>query len=147
MRIHIGNDHRGYELKRRARLWLTEHGHEVIDHGADTTESCDYPDYAFAVARAVAAHPGDLGVVICGSGIGVSMAANKVPGVRAALCMTPAMAAQSRRHNDANVLALGADNLPDEENLRILETWLAASFEGGRHQCRVEKLARGETAR
>ena len=144
MRIHIGNDHRGYALKQRARAWLEEHGHEVVDHGAGSTESCDYPDYAFAVARAVVAHPGDLGVVICSNGIGVSMAANKVPGARAALAVTPAMASQSRRHNDANVLALGAENVSLEENLRILAAWLAASFEGGRHARRVGKMVQGE---
>ncbi len=143
MRIHIGNDHRGYELKQRVRAWLEGHGHEVVDHGSPSAEPCDYPDYAFAVAGAVVAQPGDLGVVICSNGVGVSMAANKVPGARAALCLTPAMAAQSRRHNDANVLALGAETLAPEENLRILEVWLAASFEGGRHARRVEKLSRG----
>lgn len=145
MRVHIGNDHRGYELKQRARAWLEEHGHEVVDHGSPSAEACDYPDFAFAVARAVAARPGDLGVVICSNGIGVSMAANKVPGVRAALCVTPAMASQSRRHNDANVLALGAQNVSEPENLGILEAWLAASFEGGRHARRVAKLTRGGT--
>lgn len=144
MRIHIGNDHRGFALKERATAWLREHGYEVVDHGAGGTEASDYPDHAFAVARAVVASPGDLGVVICSNGVGVSMAANKVPGARAALAVTPAMASQSRRHNDANVLALGADNVPAEENLRILEAWLAASFEGGRHTRRVEKMIQGE---
>ncbi len=145
MTIHIGNDHRGFELKLRIREHLTARGVEVVDHGCDRSVSCDYPDHALAVGHAVAASPGDLGVVICSNGIGVSMAANKVPGVRAALCVTPAMARQSRRHNDANVLALGAENVSAEENLKILDAWLEAAFEGGRHQRRVAKMMRAES--
>lgn len=148
MRIQIGSDHRGFELKQRLSAWLNEKGHEVVDHGCDSAEAADYPDHAYAVARAVAASDGDLGVLICSNGVGMSMAANKVPGVRAALCVTPAMASQSRRHNDANVLALGADNVAPEKNQAILEAWLEASFEGGRHARRIEKITAGEvTAR
>lgn len=144
MRIHIGNDHRGFDLKRHLSAWLNDQGYEVVDHGCDSAESADYPDLAYAVARAVAAHPDDLGVLICSNGVGMSMAANKVPGVRAALCVSPAMASQSRRHNDANVLALGADNLTPDENQAVLAAWLEASFEGGRHARRVEKIRAGE---
>lgn len=144
MRIEIGNDHRGYALKKRISAFLTEQGYTVRDHGCDGTAAADYPDHAYAVARAVAADPEALGIVICSNGIGVSMVANKVPGVRAALCVTPEMAAQSRRHNDANVLALGADNVSEEESLRILTAWLEASFEGDRHAARVRKIAAGE---
>ncbi len=144
MRIHIGNDHRGNELKRHLTRWLNEHGHEVVDHGCHGPDAADYPDHAFAVARAVAAAKGDLGVLICSNGVGMAMAANKVPGIRAALCVTPAMASQARRHNDANVLAMGADNASLPENLAVLEAFLAASFEGGRHARRVEKLSAGE---
>jgi RpiB/LacA/LacB family sugar-phosphate isomerase len=140
----VGSDHRGFALRQRIRAWLAERGHPVRDHGCGGPEPCDYPDYAFAVARAVAATPGAFGVLVCGSGIGMSIVANKVPGVRAALCVTPEMARQSRRHNDANVIVLGADLAAPEENLRILEAWLGATFEGGRHARRVEKIVRGE---
>lgn len=144
MRIEVGSDHRGFDLKRSIVQWLTERGYEVVDHGCENVESADYPDHAYAVADSVAAHPGTLGVLVCSNGIGMSMVANKVPGIRAALCVSPAMASQSRRHNDANVLVLGQDNVAPEENLRILETWLGASFEGGRHRRRIEKIARGQ---
>ena len=144
MEIHIACDHRGFELKQRLAAYLTGLGHEVVDHGCQGTESCDYPDHAYLAARGVAKNRSSLGVVICSNGIGVSMAANKVPGVRAALCTSTAMASQSRRHNDANVLALGADNLSAEDNHAILEVWLATEFEGGRHARRVTKLTDGE---
>jgi RpiB/LacA/LacB family sugar-phosphate isomerase len=144
MQIEIGSDHRGYQLKRRVITWLEQQGHQVTDHGCDSTEACDYPDQAYAVARAVAAEPQALGVLICSNGVGMSMCANRVPGIRAALCISTAMASQSRRHNNANVLALGADNLPVEETLRVLATWLEATFEGGRHIQRVEKMTAGE---
>ncbi|MFC1572420.1 ribose 5-phosphate isomerase B [Candidatus Eisenbacteria bacterium] len=143
-RIEIGADHRGFDLKARMIRWLTEHGYQVTDRGCDSTDSCDYPDHAYAVARGVAGNLGTLGILICSNGIGMTMAANKVPGVRAALCTSVAMADQSRRHNDANVLALGSDNVSADENMRILEAWLAASFEGGRHTRRVTKMSEGE---
>ena len=144
MRFHIGNDHRGFDLKQQITVWLNARSHEVVNHGCDSLESADYPDPAYAVARAVAASENELGILICSNGVGMSMTANKVPGVRAALCVTAAMASQSRRHNDANVLALGADNLTSEENLSVLEAWLGASFEGGRHALRVKKMMAGE---
>jgi len=144
MHFEIGSDHRGFELKRRILSWLSERGHSTADRGCDRPESCDYPDFAYRVAREVAARLDAQGILICSNGIGMSMAANKVPGVRAALCVTPAMASQARRHNDANVLVLGADNASAEESLRILEAWMDASFEGGRHERRVRKLAAGE---
>jgi ribose 5-phosphate isomerase B len=144
VKIEIGSDHRGYALKETIIQWLRERGHTVRDWGCASADSCDYPDYAYPAARAVAASPGSLGILICSNGIGVSMVANKVPGVRAALCVTPAMADQARRHNDANLLALGAENVSVAENLRILEAWLEARFEGGRHTPRVEKIASGE---
>jgi RpiB/LacA/LacB family sugar-phosphate isomerase len=147
MRFEIGSDHRGFELKTRIISWLAERGHAVNDRGCNSGESCDYPDFGFGVARAVAASPGTQGILICSNGIGMSMAANKVPGVRAALCLTPAMASQARRHNDANVLVLGADNVPYAESLAIVSAWLGAAFEGGRHERRVRKLAEGELAR
>ncbi len=147
MRIEIGCDHRGFALKEKIITILNGEGHDVVNHGCDGPESADYPDHAYAVARAVTGNPGSVGVVICANGVGVSMVANKVPGVRAALCVTPAMADQSRRHNNANVLALGADNVSDQENLGILTAWLKASFEGGRHSRRVEKITAGECRR
>jgi RpiB/LacA/LacB family sugar-phosphate isomerase len=146
MQIEIGSDHRGYALKGILAGWLSERGYAVRDWGCASEAACDYPDFAYAVARAVSAAPGHLGVLICSSGVGMAMAANKVPGVRAALCFTPSMAAQSRRHNDANVLALGADLVALEENLQILAAWLEARFEGGRHALRVAKLTAGECA-
>lgn len=145
--IEIGSDHRGFALKAALIEWLAAQGHAARDWGCASDASCDYPDYAFAVARAVSDSPGHLGVLICSNGVGMAMAANRVPGIRAALCMTPAMAEQSRRHNDANVLALGADTVSPEENRRILAAWLAASFEGGRHARRVAKMAAGECRR
>jgi len=144
VQIEIGCDHRGFALKQRIIQWLIEQGHDVRDRGCSGPESCDYPDHVYPVARSVAEHSGTLGVVICSNGIGVSMVANKVPGVRAALCVSPAMAGQSRAHNDANVLAIGSENVSDAENLRILKAWLAASFEGGRHVARIEKMMSGE---
>lgn len=147
MVVEIGNDHRGFQLKEKVAQWLESQGHEVHDHGCGTEASSDYPDYAFAAARAVARTSGAMGVVICSNGIGVSMAANKVPGIRAALCVTVAMASQSRRHNDANVLAIGADNADESENMKIVETWFTTAFEGGRHQRRVDKLMSNECRR
>jgi ribose 5-phosphate isomerase B len=144
MIVEIGADHRGYELKGRLIAWLAMHGHDARDHGCKGSEPCDYPDFAYAAARAVAKRRDGRGVVICGSGIGVSMTANKVRGVRAALCLTVEMARQSRRHNDSNVLALPADSVTAEEAARILDAWLTTEFEGGRHARRLEKLMAGE---
>jgi ribose 5-phosphate isomerase B len=144
LRIYVGADHRGFHLKERLVAWLRQRGHEVEDLGTHGPESTDYPDYAFAVARRVAAEPGARGLLICSNGVGMAMAANKVRGIRAALCCTRAMAEQSRRHNDANVLCLGADNQSPEEAEEILEGWLTAAFEGGRHERRVRKMMAGE---
>jgi len=144
MKIEIGNDHRGFGFKCRVVEWLTGQGYQVTDHGCYGPDSADYPDFAYAAARAVAANPGSRGIVICSNGIGVSMAANKVPGIRAALCVNTRMASQSRRHNNANMIAIGADNASEEENLEILSTWLATEFEGERHETRVNKLMQGE---
>jgi len=144
VRIGVGSDHRGFGLKQTIRRHLSERGYIVVDFGCTSPESCDYPDFAYPVARAVASGEVDLGVLICSNGVGMSMVANKVRGVRAALCTSKQMASQSRRHNDANVLALGADNLPEPENVAILDEWLAATFEGGRHERRLRKMAEGE---
>ncbi len=144
--VAIGSDHRGFALKRELIHWLCLQGYALDDHGCMGPEACDYPDYAYAVARSVAGQAETLGVLICATGVGMSIAANKVAGVRAALCVTPTMATQSRRHNDANVLVLGADLVSPEENRQILAAWLAAQFEGGRHARRLSKIAAVECA-
>ena len=140
MKIAIGSDHRGYEVKRRIVTLLEQLGHETIDVGTAGSESVDYPDFAFQVAQAVSEGRVDRGVLICGTGIGMCIAANKVPGVRAAPCHDSITAEMSRRHNDANVLCLSADLLGVELIDRMVRLWLQTEFEGGRHARRVEKI-------
>ncbi len=140
MRIAIGCDHRGYRVKTKLIELVTKLGHEVTDAGAHSAESCDYPDMAAAVARKVAAGEADRGILICGSGIGMCIAANKIPGVRAAPCHDDLTAEMSRRHNDLNVLCLSADMLGERLIDRLVETWLNTPFEGGRHTRRLEKI-------
>jgi ribose 5-phosphate isomerase B len=144
MRIAIGSDHRGYRAKQRLLLVLRQLGHEVADLGPQTDESVDYPDFAIAVARAVSEGQADRGVLICGTGIGMCIAANKVCGVRAAPCHDAITAEMSRRHNDANVLCLSADLLGEELLDRMVRIWLETPFESGRHARRVEKITRFE---
>lgn len=146
MNIILGSDHRGYELKRTLSDWLATQGHQVQDLGPHSAERSDYPDFAGAVARRVAAHPQELGILMCGSGIGMSIAANKVAGIRAALCYLPELAELSRRHNNANVLCLSADFVEPARNLEIVKAWLAARFEGGRHQDRLSKVVQMESS-
>ena len=145
--IAIGADHAGYTLKERLKTWLAAIGHRVIDHGTHSTDSVDYPDYAAAVAQAVRAGGAERGVLVCGSGIGMAMAANKVAGVRAAVAADPDVARLARQHNDANVLALGARLTAPTRALEVVQAWLATPFEGGRHARRVDKLARLDGAR
>jgi ribose 5-phosphate isomerase B len=140
MRIALGSDHRGFRLKEKLGTWLREHGHTVLDLGTDGPDSTDYPDYAFAVARAVARRRASRGILICGTGIGMSIAANRLRGVRAALCGNANLARQSRRHNNANVLCLGADIISPTRARQVVDTWLRTDFEGGRHRRRVRKL-------
>lgn len=140
MRVAIGCDHAGLDLKPAVREVLDEFGAHVVDLGTNTGDSVDYPDYGAAVARAVVSGEADLGIVLCGTGIGISIAANKVPGARAALCQDPYSARMSREHNDANVLAMGARVVGAGLAQEIVRAWLGASFAGGRHQRRVEKL-------
>jgi len=147
LRIAIGSDHRGVALRGELASRLREEGHEILDCGCDGPEPCDYPDPAVAVAEAVAASRCDRGILLCGSGIGVSIAANKVPGVRAARCCTLADALASRRHNDANVICLGADALASGPALELVRAWLAEAFEGGRHARRLDKIRAYEAAR
>src|SRR5439155_23348274 len=144
MSIAIGSDPRGYDVKRRIRSLLEQIGHEVLDFGADSDESVDYPDFAFQVAQAVAEGRVERGVLVCGTGIGMCIAANKVKGVRAAPCHDSITVEMSRRHNDANVLCLSADLLGEELIGRIVRLWLETEFEGGRHARRVEKITRFE---
>lgn len=144
MKIVVGNDHRGVERKRRLIATLQQLGHEVIDVGACTTESCDYPDFAFDVSLRVGRGDADRGILMCGTGIGMCMAANKVKGVRAAPCHDTITAELSRRHNNANVLCLSSDLIGEELLERMIKIWLETEFEGGRHARRVDKITRFE---
>ena len=140
MRIAIGSDHRGYPHKELIREHLAVRGIEMIDCGCHSTESADYPDAALPVAGMVADGRADFGILICGSGIGMSIAANKVAGVRASLCFTPEQADTTRRHNDSNILCLSGDGLQPDQTLPVVEAYLVAAFEGGRHARRVDKI-------
>ena len=140
MRVSIGSDHAGFEQKQALVDYLLGKGIEVIDRGPDSDDRVDYPDYAVPVARDVAEGATDYGVLVCGTGIGMAMAADKVPGVRAANIITSEFAALCREHNDANVITLSGRFVPLEENERILDTFLATDFGGGRHAGRVEKI-------
>jgi len=142
MRIAVAADHRGHAVKERIVVLLNEQNHEVLDMGTNSSRSCDYPDLAYPAARAVADGKVDRAILVCGSGIGMSICANKVDGVRAALCHDELTAQMSRRHNDANVLCVASDVLGEELIRRIVDSWLAAEFEaGGRHARRVAKIA------
>lgn len=141
MRIALGADHAGVALKDRLKRQLDERGIPYTDFGTHTTESVDYPDYAATVAQAVAAGAYDRGILVCGTGIGMAIAANKVPGVRAAPVVDLMSAALSREHNDVNVLAIGARVTTPEVALRLLDVFLDTPFSGGRHQRRIDKLA------
>ncbi len=140
MKIAIGADHAGFELKEKIKQRLLQQGIEVRDQGTVSNESVDYPDFARKVGEEVAARQVDYGVLVCGSGIGMSIAANKVPGVRAANVTTEYEAQMSREHNDANVLAVGARILQDDQAFAIVDKWLHTAFAGGRHQRRVDKI-------
>jgi ribose 5-phosphate isomerase B len=140
MKIVLGADHAGFRLKDSIALHLAQMGIQVRDEGTNSDESVDYPDYARRVADDVSQGAADLGILVCGSGIGMAIAANKVAGVRAANVSTHYQAEMSREHNNANVLTLGARILEEAEALRIVDTWLATTFAGGRHQKRVDKI-------
>ncbi len=142
--IGIGSDHGGFNLKSEIIKFLKENGYEVKDFGTYGTESVDYPDFGQAVAEAVSKGECDKGIIICGTGIGISIAANKVKGIRAALCTDTYMARMTREHNDANILALGERVVGIGSALDIVETWLGTQFIGGRHQLRLDKIAQIE---
>jgi ribose 5-phosphate isomerase B len=145
MKIAAGADHAGYEAKEHLKRWLIERGHEVDDLGTHGSASVDYPDFAGRVSRAVTSGQAELGLLICGSGIGMSIAANKVPGIRAAHCTESYQARVARQHNDANVLCLGARVSGFGVMEDTLASFLSHTFEGGRHAARVEKIHRLET--
>lgn len=141
MKIALGADHRGYLAKSRIREMLIEAGREVVDFGTKSTKAVDYPDPACAAASAVQGGECDVGVLFCGTGIGMSITANKIHGIRAAVCHDELTAEMSRRHNNANILCLPADLVGDALMRRIVEVWLKTSFEGGRHERRIAKIA------
>lgn len=140
MKIAIGSDHAGFEAKEKVREHLAKAGHEVADLGTKSLDSVDYPDYARAVAEAVAGGRAERGVLICGTGIGMSITANKVRGVRAAVVHDEFTAEVARRHNDANVLCTGARVLPAERIVSVTDVFLRSPFDGGRHERRVQKI-------
>ena len=140
MKIALGADHGGYLLKAQVRQMISREGHETVDFGTDSSEPCDYPNYAYRVAKAVSEKKADRGILICKSGNGMAIVANKLPSVRAAICFDKDVAALSRQHNDANVLVLGSEHLLDEPE-NIVRAWLAANFEAGRHERRVKQIA------
>lgn len=147
MRVAIGSDHAGFEQKEMLRAYLVEQGFDVADHGTfDGEESVDYPDFALTVARAVAKGEADRGVVVCGTGIGVAIAANKVRGIRAANVVTPEFARLARQHNDANVVTVSGRFTPPSVNREILDAFLTTEFEGGRHSRRVDKIVEAENS-
>lgn len=141
MKIAIGADHAGYEVKEKIKKQLEEMNLEVEDLGTNSTESVDYPNFGAAVGREVASGKADQGIVVCGSGIGINIAANKIHGIRAAQAWNEETARLAREHNNANVLSIGARVLPAEEIPKIVKAWFDAKFLGGRHEMRVEKIS------
>ena len=140
MKLAIGSDHGGFRLKEAIKTYLLDHNYEVTDFGTESEDSCDYPDFALPVAEAVAKGEYDRGILICGTGIGIGIVANKVKGVRAALCHDTFSAEACRNHNDANILTMGERIVGEGLALKIVETFLNSDFEGGRHQRRVDKI-------
>ncbi|MFQ5598376.1 MAG: ribose 5-phosphate isomerase B [Nitrospiria bacterium] len=146
MKISVASDHAGFKFKKHILQYLSEHKIESIDLGTDNHSSVDYPDYAIKVATQISTGVVDRGILICGTGIGMSIVANKFTGVRAALCHNMMMAEASRRHNDANILVLGGRILSDDEVISIVKVWLDTAFDGGRHHERIEKIKAIEKA-
>ena len=145
MKIAIGNDHTAVEMKNAVMEHLLERGFEVLNLGTDSTDACDYPEYGEKVGRAVVDGEADLGIAICGTGVGISLAANKVKGIRACVCSEPYTAKLSRMHNDSNVLAFGARVIGAELAKMIVDEWLDAEFMSGKHQRRVDMLTEIES--
>ena len=140
MKVSTGSDHRGVEPRKIVRAAIESAGHESVDVGSDSTESCDYPDFAVLVCEKITGGTCERGILVCGSGIGMSIAANKVDGIRAALCYDVETARLSRQHNDANVLCLPSEQLKESDMQEMITVWLKTDFEGGRHARRVEKM-------
>lgn len=140
MIIAIGNDHTAVDMKKEITVFLESLGHQVVNYGTDDTNSSDYPVYGEKVGNAVAGKEADLGILICGTGVGISLAANKVNGIRAVVCSEPYSARLSRQHNDSNILAFGARVIGIEMAKMIVKEWIEAEFEGGRHQRRVDMI-------
>ena len=140
MKIGIRNDHAALEMKNQVMEYLEEKGYEVINYGTNTPESCNYPEFGEKVGRAVVSGEVDCGILICGTGVGISLAANKVKGVRAVVCSEPYSAKLSKQHNNTNILAFGARVVGIELAKMIIDEWLGAEFEGGRHQTRVDMI-------
>ena len=136
----LGSDHAGFELKEALKRYLGDHKKSVLDHGTISEESVDYPDFAKQVAQSVQTGKTTQGILVCGTGVGMSITANRVAGIRAALVFTPFMAEMARAHNDANILCMGARVITFETAKDILSTWMSTSFEGGRHARRVQKM-------
>lgn len=147
MKIAIGNDHVALEMKNHIAKYLQDKGHEIVNFGTDSSERCDYPIYGKKIADAVASGECDIGILICGTGIGISIAANKVKGIRAAVCSDPYSARLTRQHNNANIIAFGARVIGTATAEMIVDEFLAAEYEGGRHQNRIDMISaieRGE---
>jgi ribose 5-phosphate isomerase B len=142
--IFIGSDHAGFDLKEKIKGYLVKRGYSVQDVGTHSTESCHYPEYAYAVAEAVSRKKASRGILICKTGIGNSIVANRVPGVRASLCYNVAAAKLTRQHNDSNILVLGSGFVSAALAKRIVQAWLDTEFEGGRHQLRLDMLKKIE---
>lgn len=140
MKIAVGSDHRGFEAKGQVKAIIAELGHECIDFGTNDANPVDYPDSAYLVAKAISEKEADRGILVCATGIGMCIAANKIKAVRAALCHDELSAAISRDHNDSNVLCLSGDQIGDFVLRKIVEVWLDTEFSGGRHQRRVRKI-------
>lgn len=144
MKIALGSDHGGFQLKEDIKEFLDCKGIEYKDFGTDSTHSCDYPDIAFPVAQAIKAGEYDKAILTCGTGIGIGIAANKIPGIRAALCHDTFSARASREHNNANILTMGGRVIGKGLALDIVEIWLNTKFSGGRHQLRIDKISEVE---
>ncbi len=144
MKIALGSDHGGFELKNKIKDFLNEAGHEVVDFGCDTSESVNYPNFGIEVGERVASKEFERGIVICGSGIGISIAANKVKGIRCALVHDVYSAKLTRLHNDSNILAMGGRIIGDDLAKAIVDTWINTKYEGGRHQTRLDIISQYE---
>jgi ribose 5-phosphate isomerase B len=140
MKLSIAADHAGFAYKEDILKWLAESGHEVIDFGTDSERSCDYPDFAFPAAEAVILKEVEYAILICGTGTGMAITANRIPGIRAANCLNPEMAVLARSHNDANALAMGSRLISIENAKEIIKAFLETPFEGGRHERRIDKI-------